>query len=105
MCCVLTLMTVLGARGAFLIFWLAYPVRVYLAFGDLALPWLVGVLGLAFVPWTMLVYVLVFPMNGFDWVWVGLALGADIASYIGSYQNRQRIPGYPGGVTPQPPII
>jgi hypothetical protein len=32
---------------------------------------------------------------GFDWVWLGLALVADLASYGGgAYGNRDRIPGY-----------
>ena len=31
---------------------------------------------------------------GFDWLWLGLALIADIASYGGgAYGNRERIPG------------
>ena len=56
----------------------------------------VGILGLIFAPWTVLMYVLVFPMNGFDWIWVGLAIGADVVSYIGGYHNRQSVPGYTG---------
>ena len=34
-------------------------------------------------------------VSGFDWVWLGLAVVADIASYGGgAYGNRERIPGY-----------
>lgn len=34
---------------------------------------------------------------GFDWVWLSLALVADLASYDGSaYGNRERISGYGG---------
>jgi hypothetical protein len=42
-------------------------------------------------------YVLVAPggVTGFDWVWIGLALFADIASYGGGV-GRKRIPGYEG---------
>ncbi len=53
--------------------------------------------GLLFLPWTTLMYVLVSPggVVGIDWLWIGLAVVADIASYSGSaYGNRDRIPGY-----------
>jgi hypothetical protein len=42
-------------------------------------------------------YVLVAPggIEGWDWLWLGLALVADISSYAGGgYGNRRRIPGY-----------
>jgi hypothetical protein len=48
-------------------------------------------------------YVLIFPMNGFDWLWVGLGIMADVASYIGAYQNRRQVPGYPEN-DPIPPL-
>ena len=53
--------------------------------------WLWPVLGLVFVPWLTLMYVLVAPggIVGFDWVWLGLALVGDIGSYSGGgYGNR-----------------
>jgi hypothetical protein len=43
-----------------------------------------------------MMYVLVAPggVTGFDWVWVGLAVLVDIASYSGgAYGNRDRLPG------------
>jgi hypothetical protein len=40
-------------------------------------------------------YVLIFPLNGFDWVWLGLGIFADIASYMGAYGKRRAVPGYP----------
>jgi hypothetical protein len=54
-------------------------------------------LGIVFLPWTTIMYVLVSPggMNGFDWVWVGLMFAADILSYGGGY-GRKQIPGYEG---------
>ena len=73
----------------------AGPVRVNAALANFNLTWLVGILGLIFVPWTLLMYVLVFPMNGFDWIWVGLGLAADIFSWVGSYENRKKVPYYP----------
>ena len=58
--------------------------------------WLWPVLGLIFVPWLTLMYVIVAPggIVGFDWVWLGLALVGDIGSYSGGgYGNRNRL-GY-----------
>jgi hypothetical protein len=52
---------------------------------------------LIFVPFTTLMYVAVAPggIIGWDWLWMGLAVAADIASYAGGgYGNRQRFRGY-----------
>jgi hypothetical protein len=59
--------------------------------------WFWPLLGLIFLPWTTLMYVLVSPggVTGFDWLWLALSLFADLASYGGGvYGNRKRIPGY-----------
>jgi hypothetical protein len=85
-----------GPRLGFLVWWLIAPVRVQASLAAFNFPWLVGILALIFAPWTILMYTIVFPLNGFDWIWVGLAIGADIASYIGGYHNRQQVPGYTG---------
>jgi hypothetical protein len=95
MCCFFTSLVFFGPRLAFLVYWLFAPVRVNAALANLNFPWLVGILGLVFVPWAMLMWVLVFPMDGWDWIWVGLGLGADIASYVGGYHNRRQVPMYP----------
>jgi hypothetical protein len=42
-------------------------------------------------------YVIVFPggIDGFDWVWLGLALAADLLSYGGgAFGNRNRVQSY-----------
>jgi hypothetical protein len=95
MCCFFTALLFFGPRLGFLVYWLLAPVRVAASFATFNFPWLVGLCGLIFVPWTTLMYVLVFPLTGFDWIWLGLALAADILSYVGSYHNRQRVPMYP----------
>jgi hypothetical protein len=69
------------------------PARWQLAFDSFLWP----LLGFLFLPWTTLMYVIVFVggVTGFDWVWLGLALLADIGSYAGGgYGNRDRVPGY-----------
>jgi hypothetical protein len=51
---------------------------------------------LIFAPWTLLIYILVYPNGivGFDWIWLGLGVLLDILSYGGGgYSNRERI-GY-----------
>jgi hypothetical protein len=96
MCCFFAALLFFGPRLAFLVYWLVAPIRVNLAVQNFNLPWLVSLLGLIFLPWTILMYVIVFPLNGFDWIWIGLAVGADIVSYTGGYHNRQQVPGYTG---------
>ncbi len=92
MCCFFTTLLLLGPRFAILVWWLIRPVYYNLVFNT----WIWPLLGLIFLPWTTLMYLILggTPFVGFDWVWLGLALLADIASYSGSaYGNRDRIPG------------
>ncbi|HMT21290.1 MAG TPA: hypothetical protein PKE20_08615, partial [Promineifilum sp.] len=59
--------------------------------------WIWPVLGLVFLPFATLMYVAVAPggITSWDWLWMGLAVFADIASYAGGgYGNRNRMPGY-----------
>ncbi len=93
MCCFFTTLVLLGPRAAILIWWLVQPVRWQITFPSFIWP----LLGFLFVPWTTLMYVLVAPggVIGFDWVWLGLAVLADIGMHVGGgYGNRDRIPGY-----------
>ena len=97
MCCFFTILVVLGPRVAGLIWWIAQPVRwVGATTASAFQSWLWPVVGLVFVPWLTLMYVIVAPggIVGLDWLWLGLALVADIASYSGgAYGNRDRL-GY-----------
>ena len=48
-------------------------------------------LGFIVAPWTTLAYVAVYPagINGFDFVWLGLAIAVDVFSWFGgAYTNR-----------------
>ena len=92
MCCFFTTLVFLGPRAAILIWWLVNPVRWQATFDSFIWP----LLGFLFVPWATLMYVLVAPggVVGFDWVWLGLAVLADISMYAGGgYGNRDRFPG------------
>jgi hypothetical protein len=93
MCCLAASLVLLGPRFAILIWWLLEPVRWNAAFDTFIWP----LLGFLFLPWTTLMYVLVFQggVDGFDWVWLGLGLLADVFSYAGGgYTNRDRFTGY-----------
>ena len=93
MCCFFTALVLFGPRLAILIWWLIDPVRWNAAFSS----FLWSLLGFLFLPWTTIMYVLVFPggVTAFDWIWLGLGLLADIGSYTGGgYGNRHRVPGY-----------
>ena len=96
MCCFFASLLFFGPRLTFLVYWLFMPGRVTAAFTQFNFPWLVSLLGLIFLPWTTLMFVLVFPLNGFDWIWLGLAVGADTFGYMGGYHNRRQVPGYTG---------
>jgi len=94
MCCFFTTLLFFGPRLAFLIYWLV-PVgrlKVAVTFNT----WIWPLLGLIFLPWLTLMYVIVFPVVGFDWVWLGLALLADITSYAGGAYKRRDVPYYTG---------
>jgi hypothetical protein len=92
MCCFFTALVFLGPRAGILIWWLINPVRWQATFTNFIWP----LLGFIFVPWTTLMYVLVAPggVIGFDWVWIALAVFADVAMWAGGgIGNRDRIPG------------
>ena len=55
MCCFFTTLLFFGPRLAFLIYWLVWPVRVYAVLDT----WIWPLLGLIFLPWTFLMYVIV----------------------------------------------
>jgi hypothetical protein len=94
MCCFFTILLLLGPRVADIIWWIADPNRWVGAVGafDSAI-W--PILGIIVLPWTTLMYVLVYPggVTGLDWLWMILAVLADVATYSGGgYGNRDRIP-------------
>jgi hypothetical protein len=71
--------------------------RFSLAFGSelwpLQLPfpyWVWPLLGLIFLPWTTLAYLVVFRggVVGLDWLWLGLGFLIDIGSHSSGYRHR-----------------
>ncbi len=96
MCCFFLLFVLLGPRFAVLAIWI-FGDRVELAFDG----WLLPLLGLLFLPWTTLMYLLVwsFPggVNGAEWIVVALGVVLDLATYSArSAQSRYSRSGYAG---------
>ena len=57
MCCMLTALIFFGPRLGILVWWLISPVYVGAAFNS----WLLTLLAWAFIPWTVLMYLIVYP--------------------------------------------
>jgi hypothetical protein len=95
MCCFVLVLGLLGPRFAFLYTWI-FTDRVSIAFSG---GWILPLLGLLFLPWTALVFVLAYaPVVGVSplgWFLVFLGFLADIATYS-SRSAQQR---YSGGQT------
>jgi len=92
MCCFFTSLFLLGPRVAGFVWWAFQPNRWDAAFST----WLWPALGVVFVPWTTMAYVLVASagVHGFDWFWIVLGVLADISFWTGgAWGNRDRIPG------------
>jgi hypothetical protein len=92
MCCLFTTLLFLGPRAGILVWWLMSPARWNLAFQSFIWP----LLGFLFLPWTTLMYVIIFPggITGFDWIWLGLGVLADIGMYAGGgYGNKSKFSG------------
>ena len=93
MCCFLTTLIFIGPRFAILVWWLIRPVYVGAAFDSI----LLTLLAWAFIPWTVLAYLMVYTggIVGFDWVILILGVLVDIASYTGGFwYNKEQVPGY-----------
>jgi hypothetical protein len=80
MCCLALVAGFLGPRFALLLWWI-FGDRVDAAFDS----WVWPLLGLLFLPWTTLAYVLVWSpvvdVEGAEWIVVALGFLLDIATY------------------------
>ncbi len=79
-------------RIAVFMIWLARPLFFTAAFGG---SWFLPALGILFLPFTTLMYILMWTpagLTGFDWFWLIIAVALDIGS-IGSvgYANRSYV--------------
>ena len=100
MCCAFLSLVLLGPRIFAMFWWIFQPLRweaLFRGWAGGSLWWMWPVLGIVFLPWTTLMYVIVAPggVTGLDWLWIGLMLVGDLASYGGGL-GRKQIPGYEG---------
>ncbi len=100
MCCAFVVLVFLGPRFFGAMWWLVDPARWQLTFNGWPMGnlwWIWPVLGIIFLPWTTIMYVIVAPggVTGLDWLWLGIAVFADIAWYGGG-AGRKKIPNYQG---------
>lgn len=92
--CLFALVAAFAPRLALLFLWL-FTNLVTRAFDTFIIP----LLGIIFLPFTTLMYVLVwspgYGVSGWGWLWVALGAIIDLGSYGASaYGNRNRMPGY-----------
>jgi hypothetical protein len=61
--------------------------------------WIWPLLGFIFLPYTTIMYVLVWNIatgvSGWDWLWIGLGVLLDIMKWGQIAANRREVPGYP----------
>ena len=91
--CLLAAVIAFAPRLALIIMWI-FGSRVSLAFES----WIWPLLGLIFLPYTTIFYVLVWSpggVTGWDWVWVGLGLLLDLVKWGQVANTRREVPGYP----------
>jgi hypothetical protein len=91
--CLFALFGGLFPRLALLILWIARPALVAAAFHTFLLP----LLGIIFLPFTTLIYVIVYipgvGLTGWGFFWVILAALLDIGHWGASYTQRNQIYG------------
>jgi len=95
-CCFLILLSGLGPRIALAAWWI-FGDKVDLAFGS----WWIPLLGLIFLPWTTLAYVIAWAPGGIDGNWeallIVLGLAMDVITYLHRFAAKSvqtRRPGY-----------
>jgi len=91
--CLFLMMAGVFPRLGTLFIWLARPAYFTAAFGNTII-W--PILGIIFLPFTTLMYVLLWSstgLTGWDWLWLILAVVIDVSHYGASaYSNRDRLP-------------
>jgi hypothetical protein len=90
MCCVLTILALFGSRLAAIVWYFVDTARWNAAFDNILWP----CLGVIFLPWTTMAYVLMSPggVLGLQWLVVAIGLIIDLGAFGGGYQNRNRRP-------------
>ncbi len=93
--CLFALFAVFAPRVLDIILWIARPTVFLAPFNG---GWFLPLLGIIFLPFTTLMYVLLWSpgvgLTGWDWMWLILAVFCDLMHYSSTaYSNRNQIPG------------
>jgi hypothetical protein len=87
--CLFVALGAFAPRTLILLIWLARPVLVDNAFDGFILP----LLGIIFLPYTTLMFLILHTPgvggSGGDWLWLGLAVGIDIAHMAAAATDRR----------------
>lgn len=95
MCCLITILLLVGPRVGIFAWWLLRPTSFMLPFDTILWP----ILGTVFLPWTTVMYVLAMNLSFEFWVPIFsmtlIGLLADLSTYVGgAWGNRERFPRY-----------
>jgi hypothetical protein len=98
--CLFVLFAAFAPRLLLVFLWLARPALMGQAFETFLIP----LLGFIFLPFTTLIWVLLWAssggnVTGTDWIWIGLAVLLDLGHWFGGAANRR---GTPAGVAASP---
>jgi hypothetical protein len=91
--CLLALFAGAFPRLAVIIFWITRPERMDFIFTSFVWP----VLGIIFLPFTTLIYILLYQdiqgVTCWDWFWIGLAVLLDLSHWAATASQRNQMPG------------
>lgn len=97
--CLFVLMAAFVPRITVAIVWIARPAIVNAAFDT----WVLPLLGLIFLPFTTLIYLILYRpgvgIEGWDWLWLGLAVFLDLSHLAASAADRKLDTGWRSGST------
>ena len=103
----LVLLALFAPRLIVVFAWIARPVYFDAVFDT----WIFPLLGLIFLPFTTLIWLLVGAppqgVEGWDWLWIVLAVLLDLSHYANTYEQRDTVSAgmgrNPSPPTPTPP--
>jgi hypothetical protein len=91
--CLLVLLSAFAPRLVVVFAWIARPAYFDSVFDT----WLIPVLGVIFLPFTTLLWLILGAppegIEGFDWLWIGLAVVLDLGHAASSYAQRSTVQG------------
>jgi len=101
--CLFVLLAAFAPRLIVVFAWIARPAYFDAVYDT----WIFPLLGLIFVPFTTLIWLLVGAppqgVAGWDWLWIVLALFLDLSHYANTYEQRGTIESGMGRDTSGPP--